>query len=233
VGVALQSFGSVGSSGSWSRDMLGPLNLPARWGAVPKVRQAVRPGCPLLSPLHIKILSAIVAPAGARPAASGASPGPVGGPAGSRSCHRISRSDCASKRVPTRNLKPWPNARAADFAWDNRKRSIGGRIWGPAPKARPPASAGGRSMFGHDAGCVRTVRATAQRRLGSLGVAATGHQDAAPSGRPMGRAGQWLRPLPASSRSRITASRLNEAGFCRGGNFTKFSIWLATTACIM
>ena len=36
----------------------------------------------------------------------------------------------------------------------------------------------------------------------------------------------------APSNSRITASRLNEAGFCRGGNLTKFSISCATTPCI-
>lgn len=56
--------------------------------------------------------------------------------------------------------------------------------------------------------------------------------DASPSLRPMGHAGQWLPPPPAASRSRITASRLKEAGFCRGGNLTKFSIWPATTPCI-
>jgi hypothetical protein len=55
-----------------------------------------------------------------------------------------------------------------------------------ADPVRQPASVGCRSMFGHHAGCVRRVRATAQRRLGSLEGGATGHQDAAPSGRPMG-----------------------------------------------
>ena len=46
------------------------------------------------------------------------------------------------------------------------------------------------------------------------------------------RLGQWFALLFASSRVRNTASKLNEAGFWRGGNFTKFSIWLATSPCI-
>ena len=44
--------------------------------------------------------------------------------------------------------------------------------------------------------------------------------------------GQWFAPPPASSSVRRTASRLNEPGFWRGGNFLKFSICWATTACI-
>jgi hypothetical protein len=39
----------------------------------------------------------------------------------------------------------------------------------------------------------------------------------------LGHEGQWF-PPPAASGSRITASRLNDAGFCRGGNLTRFSI---------
>ena len=36
----------------------------------------------------------------------------------------------------------------------------------------------------------------------------------------------------ASVTWRSTSSRLNDAGFCRGGNLTKSSISDATTACI-
>jgi hypothetical protein len=42
----------------------------------------------------------------------------------------------------------------------------------------------------------------------------------------------YCAPALASSRSRSTASRLNDAGFWRGGNFLNASIWPATTACI-
>ena len=48
----------------------------------------------------------------------------------------------------------------------------------------------------------------------------------------MFRRGQWFAPPPASSSVLITASKLNEAGFWRGGNFLKFSICAATMACI-
>ena len=74
------------------------------------------------------------------------------------------------------------------------------------------------------------TRATDRSAPGSAESARpAGRPGAAPSLRPMGRAGQ---SALAASRSRITASRLNEAGFCRGGNLTKFSIMLATTPCI-
>ena len=43
---------------------------------------------------------------------------------------------------------------------------------------------------------------------------------------------QWLALPLASSSDRRTASRLNEAGFWRGGNFLKVSIWPATNPCI-
>ena len=45
--------------------------------------------------------------------------------------------------------------------------------------------------------------------------------------------GQWVAPPLASSSVRSTASRLNEAGFWRGGYFLKFAICWATIACIM
>jgi hypothetical protein len=43
---------------------------------------------------------------------------------------------------------------------------------------------------------------------------------------------QWSLLLVASSSCRITASRLNEAGFWRGGNFTNASICPATIPCM-
>jgi hypothetical protein len=44
--------------------------------------------------------------------------------------------------------------------------------------------------------------------------------------------GQWLAPLWASCSFLKTASRLNEAGFWRGGNFMNAAIWWDTNACI-
>ena len=43
---------------------------------------------------------------------------------------------------------------------------------------------------------------------------------------------QWSLLLVASSSCRFTASRLNEAGFWRGGNFTNASICPATIPCM-
>ena len=73
-------------------------------------------------------------------------------------------------------------------------------------------------------------------RRGRARPAKTGEKGDAPGTGPARRdrlaRGQWLALPPASSSVRITASRLNEAGFCRGGNFLKLSIWPATYPCI-
>jgi len=49
---------------------------------------------------------------------------------------------------------------------------------------------------------------------------------------PRANGGQWSLPLPASSSCRSTASRLNAAGFWRGGNRTNPSISPVTSACM-
>src|SRR5512137_2908579 len=85
--------------------------------------------------------------------------------------------------------------------------------------------AGGESADGISTGAAGStgMRGASKERRGSR----PGDRLPHPASR-MSNADQWLALPAASSRDARTASRLKEAGFWRGGNFLKLSIWPAT-----
>ena len=102
--------------------------------------------------------------------------------------------------------------------------------------------AGGTARLGEQVERRRRERRRDLDRCGGLdgharGLEGTARQpDRSPAAAPLlsrtANAAQWLELPAASCRDARTASRLKEAGFCRGGNFLKVSICPATNPCI-